>query len=279
MDVQAILSPRLSSYLPHRFQKGLALNVAYRATYLGHHHIGVRLFPHRVDIILYGARDVRDDLHRFAQELSPALAVEHVPIHLARGEVGIAVEVLVDESLVMSEVEVGLRAVLGDEHFAVLVGAHRAGIDVDVRVEFLRGDFESARFQQPAQRRHNDALSEPGYYASRYKHILCHTSSTLSPRRSAELAKKTRRALYPLVSTDKVPLCTFLCHSKAFRRAPGKSAPAPRHRPLPVTPTRWSPEVCPSRRTPLCPRRLSRPLCAWTHGRARRTAHARIRTS
>ena len=195
VDVKAVPAPDLAAYLPHRLQEGLALDVADGAAYLGQHHVRVRLAADRVNVILDGARDVRDDLHRFAEELSPALAVEHVPVHLARGEVGIAVEVLVDESLVMSEVEVGLRAVLGDEHFAVLVGAHRAGIDVDVRIQLLRGDFESARFQQPAQRRHDDALSEPGYYASRYKHILCHTSSTLSASRRGARKKNEKSTL------------------------------------------------------------------------------------
>ena len=41
----------------------------------------------------------------------------------------------VGEALVVTEVQVGLAAVVGDEDLAVLEGAHRPRIDVDVRVE------------------------------------------------------------------------------------------------------------------------------------------------
>ena len=46
-------------------------------------------------------------------------------------------ELDVDEALVVPEVEVGLAAVVGDEHLAVLEGVHRARVDVDVRVELI----------------------------------------------------------------------------------------------------------------------------------------------
>ena len=144
VDVKAVFPADFPAHLSHRFEEGLTFDVSYRAAYLRHNDVRVRLLADGVDIVLYGARDVRDYLHRFAEILSLALAVEHVPVHLASGEIGVAVEVLVDEPLVMSEVEVGLRAVLGDEHFAVLIGAHSAGVDVDVGVEFLRGDLYSA---------------------------------------------------------------------------------------------------------------------------------------
>src|SRR5439155_8916471 len=68
--------------------------------------------------------------------------------------------VLVDEALVVADVEIGLRAVLGDEDFAVLEGAHRAGVDVDVRVELLHLHLQPARLQQPAERGGGDALAE-----------------------------------------------------------------------------------------------------------------------
>jgi hypothetical protein len=42
----------------------------------------------------------------------------------------------------------------------VLEGAHRPGIDVDVRVELLDLDFEPARLQQPPERGGGDALAE-----------------------------------------------------------------------------------------------------------------------
>jgi hypothetical protein len=54
----------------------------------------------------------------------------------------------VREPLVMSEIQVGLRAVFGHEHFAVLKRAHSAGIDVEVRIAFLNVDCETATFEE-----------------------------------------------------------------------------------------------------------------------------------
>ncbi len=48
------------------------------------------------------------------------------------------------EALVVTQVEVGLAAVFGDVDLAVLKRAHRAGVDVDVRVELDEGDVEAA---------------------------------------------------------------------------------------------------------------------------------------
>ena len=67
---------------------------------------------------------------------------------------------LVDEALVVAEVEVGLAAVVGDEHLAVLEGVHRAGVDVDVRVELLHGDPEAPGLQQPTERGGGEPLAE-----------------------------------------------------------------------------------------------------------------------
>jgi len=36
---------------------------------------------------------------------------------------------LIQETFIMAEVQIRLRAVIGDEDFAVLIGTHRAGID------------------------------------------------------------------------------------------------------------------------------------------------------
>ena len=44
------------------------------------------------------------------------------------------------EPLVMAQVEVGFRAVVGDVNLAVLVRAHRPRVDVDVRIEFLKAN-------------------------------------------------------------------------------------------------------------------------------------------
>ena len=66
----------------------------------------------------------------------------------------------------MAEIEIGLGAVIGDEDLPVLVGAHRAGIDIEVGVELPEPDLEPARLQQRAQRRRRETLAERGDHAA-----------------------------------------------------------------------------------------------------------------
>jgi len=51
----------------------------------------------------------------------------------------------------MAEIEVGLGAVIGHEHFAVLIRRHRAGIDIEVGVELSQADLVATRLQQRAE--------------------------------------------------------------------------------------------------------------------------------
>ena len=74
----------------------------------------------------------------------------------------------------MPEVEIGLGAVLGDEHFAVLERRHRAGIDVDVGIELDEGDFEAARFEDRSERGGGDALAEGGHHATGNEDVFRH---------------------------------------------------------------------------------------------------------
>ena len=72
----------------------------------------------------------------------------------------------------MAEVEVGLGAVVEDVHFAVLVGAHGARVDVQVRVELLDADLEAAAFEQGAEGGGGEAFAEGGDDASGDENIL-----------------------------------------------------------------------------------------------------------
>ena len=66
----------------------------------------------------------------------------------------------VGEALVVSEIQIGLGAVIGDVDFAMLVRAHRAGIDVDVRVELLERHPVAVSFEQTADRRRRESLAQ-----------------------------------------------------------------------------------------------------------------------
>src|SRR5690606_27455657 len=96
------------------------------------------------------------------------------PVHLAGGKVVVPAQVDVDEALVVAQIQVGLRAVLGNEHFAVLQRAHGAGVHVDVRIQLDHGDVQAPALQQPAQGRAGNAFPEAGRDAAGDKHKLSH---------------------------------------------------------------------------------------------------------
>src|SRR4029077_20551957 len=97
-------------------------------------------------------RYMGDDLGGLAEENAAALFGENGFVDAAGGPVIVSGKLGVGEALVVAEVKIGLRGVFGDKDFAVLKGAHGTGIDVQVRIAFLQGDFETATFEETTNR-------------------------------------------------------------------------------------------------------------------------------
>ena len=158
-------SPNVRPDLADGLQEGLGLDVAHGAADLGDDHVHV-LLGHGVDPGLDLPGDVGDDLHRGAQVVAPALPVQDVPPHPAGADGGVAGEVLVHEALIVSQVQVGLGAVLGDEDLPVLEGAHGARVHIEVGVELLVPHPEAPLLQEPPQGRRADALPQAGHHTA-----------------------------------------------------------------------------------------------------------------
>ena len=116
---------------------------------------------------------MRNDLHRGAEIRALPLFAQHVPVHFTGGQVGEFVQVFVDKALVVPKVQIGLRPVLGHINLAVLVRAHRAGVHIDVRIQFLRRNFQPARFEQPPEGRCGNALAKTGNHTAGHENVLC----------------------------------------------------------------------------------------------------------
>ncbi len=109
---------------------------------------------------------MRDDLNRPAQVIAAALLTDDRIVHLAGGEVGFARQLGGGETLVMAQVEVGFRSVIGDEHLSVLEGAHGPGVDVDIRVHLLHRDPQAPRLHESANGSGGQPLAEGRYNAT-----------------------------------------------------------------------------------------------------------------
>ena len=167
-DVQeeAVVAADVVAHLAGRLEERQRLDVADRAADLGDHDVrrvavGVGR-GHRPDAGLDLVGDVRDDLDGVAEVLAAALLGDHRRVDLAGGDVGRPDQVGVEEALVVPDVEVGLGAVLGDEHLAVLERVHRPGVDVEVRVQLLHRHAQPARLEQGAEAGGREALAERG---------------------------------------------------------------------------------------------------------------------
>ena len=160
VDEHAVAAADVDGELADRLEERQRLDVADRAADLGDDDVRVLRLGEQLDAVLDLVGDVRDDLHGAAEVVAAALAADDRVVDPAGGDVRRARRVGVRVALVVAEVEVGLRAVLGDEHLAVLVGRHRARIDVDVRVELLQADGQAAGHEQAPDRGGGDALAE-----------------------------------------------------------------------------------------------------------------------
>ncbi|MPM96956.1 hypothetical protein SDC9_144126 [bioreactor metagenome] len=115
--------------LAYCLEERLGFDVADGSAYLGDDDVSV-LCSDGEDALLYLVGNVGDYLYGAAEVVAGSLAVEHAPVYLAGGDRRIFRKVFVNKPFVMSKVEIGLGAVVGDEDLAVLIRTHGSGIDV-----------------------------------------------------------------------------------------------------------------------------------------------------
>ena len=177
VHVQRVLAAVVGAHLADGFQEGQRFDIAHGAADLDDGDVGVsRAFAHlQLDFV----GDVRDHLDCAAQVVAAAFLGNDRFVHLAGGEVVALLHLGVDEAFVVAEVEVGFRAVFGDEHFAVLEGAHGARVDIDVGVELQHGDFQPAGFEDRGDGRSGNALAQGGHHATGYEDVLGHEITAL----------------------------------------------------------------------------------------------------
>ena len=138
MRVDDILFAEVPSKLADRFEERQTLDIAYGAADFDDQNIATLGREQDTPFDLVG--DMRNYLDRRAEIIAASLLLNHGVVDLSGGAVVAFAHPGFDEALVMPEIEVGFRTVIGDENFAVLQRAHGAGIDVDVGVHFQERD-------------------------------------------------------------------------------------------------------------------------------------------
>ena len=176
VDQNRIFMSDLSLKLADGFQKRLAFDISYGAAHFDDGDPCFIVGKIAVETALDLVGDVRDDLNGTAAVISAPFLLENGPVNLSGGDVGIPVQIFIDETLIMAKVQIGFRSILGDEYLSVLDGIHGSGINVDIRIKFLHGHLIAPGFQKPPQRGRRDSLAKAGNHAACYEYILyCHS--------------------------------------------------------------------------------------------------------
>ncbi len=151
MNVDGVVARQIVLDLADRLEERQALDVADGAADLAQHEVEIVVAVE--DEILDRVGDVRDHLDGGAEIVAAPLLGENVLIDAPGGDVVRLGGGTPGEALVVAEVEVGLRAIVGHEHFAVLVRRHRSGIEIEIGIELAKPDLVATRLQQRAERR------------------------------------------------------------------------------------------------------------------------------
>ena len=174
MQKQAARRAQLIGQLPYGFKKGQALNIAHRAADFDEDEIiGLSIGLNR---FLDGIGDMRNDLDGGAEIIPPPLLGDHLGIEPPRGPVIGLIGRNTGEALIMPEVEISLRPVIGDENLAMLIGRHRARIDIEIGVQLAQPHPIAASLQQRPERRRRDALAKRRDHATGDEYEPCHGS-------------------------------------------------------------------------------------------------------
>ena len=146
MHKERVLRSEFESHLSNRFEEGKRLDIANRSADLHDHHFDAfgNLLDRRFDLVGH----VRDHLHGFSEIIPAPLLRQDRFVDSSGRPVIVAGELGVREPLVVPQVQVRFRTVFGHKHFAVLKRAHGARVHVQVWIAFLKGDFETATFEE-----------------------------------------------------------------------------------------------------------------------------------
>src|SRR5260370_16781642 len=160
MNVERMIARQIVFELADRLEERQPFDVADGAADLAQHEIELVIAVE--DEILDGVGDMRDHLDRGAEIIAAPLLGQDILVDAPRGDVVGLGGGTSGDALIMAEIEIGLRAVIGHEYFAVLVGRHRSGVEIEIRIELAQPDLVAARLQQRAERPPTQTLSEPG---------------------------------------------------------------------------------------------------------------------
>ena len=171
MHKQSPLAPEFLPHLADGLNKRQRLNIADGAANFHQHHIHILrdLLHRRLNLI----GDVRNHLHRLPQIVAAPLLGNDLLVNAPGGPVVIAAQPRMRKPLVVPQIEIRLRPVVGNKHFAMLKRRHRPRIHIQIRIKLHQVHTQPAALQQAPNRCRRQTLPERRHNSARYKDVLC----------------------------------------------------------------------------------------------------------
>ena len=151
MDKEAVLLSLFKRYLSYSFEKRLAFYVSYCSADFSNYHICITCFAYIVNKFLDLISNMRNHLNCTAKIFTFSLLVQNIPVDFACSQIGISVEILIYESFVMPEIEIGFSPILSHIYLSMLIRAHCTRIHIDVRIQLLSSHLKTSGLQQPSK--------------------------------------------------------------------------------------------------------------------------------
>ena len=172
VDKAALFAFQFVVQLAQRLDKRQAFDIADRTADFAQHEIEIVGFGlgKGLDRVCH----MRNHLHGRAEIITAPFAGDDVAIDPARGDVVCLPRRNPGEAFIVAQVEVGFGPVVGHIDFAMLVGAHRARIDVEIGVELADADTKSARLQQCRKACRHKTFAERGDHAAGDENVPRH---------------------------------------------------------------------------------------------------------
>lgn len=134
MNEHYVFSSQFPSQLSQRFDKMRTFNISYCSSNFDDSYI----FPFRssTDPIFHFIGDMRDHLNGLSEIFSFSLFLDDRKINLSGRNTTISRQFFIDKSLIMSKIQISLKAILGHKGFPMLKRRHRSRIDLQIRIQF-----------------------------------------------------------------------------------------------------------------------------------------------
>ena len=146
MDQDRIFPPNIMLELTDCFQEWLAFNITYGATHFNNSNMGFIFIIITVKTAFDLIGDMRNYLNGASAKVSASFFVKNRPVNLTGCNIGILGQALINESFIVTKIQVCLSTVIRYKNFTVLDRVHGTWVNVNVWIKFLHGYFVSTGF-------------------------------------------------------------------------------------------------------------------------------------